>query len=65
MTVSGLMISAMLAFLAGLIPRITRWSEAAYDIRAVRSKVKDGPFSVAMESRSLAGSEPSGCGGQE
>ena len=36
-----------------IIPRITRWSESSYDIRAVRSKVKDGPFAVAECSRSL------------
>ena len=36
-----------------IIPRITRWSESSYDIRAVRSKTKDGPFAVAECSRSL------------
>ena len=36
-----------------VVPRITRWSEAAYDIRSLRSKVKDGPFSVEQGSRSL------------
>ena len=36
-----------------VVPRVTRWSEAAYDIRALRSKVKDGPFAVAECSRSL------------
>ena len=36
-----------------VIPRVTRWSEAAYDIRAVRSKVKDGPFAVSQLSRPL------------
>ena len=30
-----------------VIPRVTRWSEASFDIRALRSKVKDGPFSVS------------------
>ena len=34
-------------------PRVTRWSEAAADIRALRSKTKDGPFAVAPDSRSL------------
>ena len=34
-------------------PRVTRWSEASYDIRALRSKTKDGPFAVAECSRSL------------
>ena len=33
--------------------RITRWSEASFDIRAVRSHTKDGPFAVAECSRSL------------
>ena len=33
--------------------RVSRWSEAAYDIRAVRSASQDGPFSVAPDSRSL------------
>ena len=36
-----------------VVPRVTRWSEASYDIRAVRSKVKDGPFAVSECSRSL------------
>ena len=36
-----------------VVARVTRWSEAAYDIRSVRSKVKDGPFAVAECSRSL------------
>ena len=34
-------------------PRVTRWSEASYDIRSLRSKTKDGPFAVAECSRSL------------
>ena len=34
-------------------PRVSRWSEASFDIRALRSKVKDGPFSIAKCSRSL------------
>ena len=33
--------------------RITRWSEASYDIRSLRSHTKDGPFAVAECSRSL------------
>ena len=33
--------------------RVTRWSEASYDIRALRSNTVDGPFSVAECSRSL------------
>ena len=36
-----------------VIPRVSRWSEASFDIRALRSKVKDGPFAVAKCSRSL------------
>ena len=33
--------------------RVTRWSEASADIRALRAKSKDGPFSIAQCSRSL------------
>ena len=33
--------------------RRARWSEASYDIRALRSRTKDGPFAVAECSRSL------------
>ena len=36
-----------------LIPRVTRWSEASFDIRALRSHTKDGPFAVSKCSRSL------------
>ena len=36
-----------------VIPRVTRWSEASFDIRALRSKVRDGPFSVAKDSQPL------------
>ena len=36
-----------------VIPRVTRWSEASFDIRALRSKTKDGPFAVAPDSRAL------------
>ena len=36
-----------------VIPRVSRWSEAAADIRALRARVQDGPFSVAACSRSL------------
>ena len=36
-----------------VIPRVSRWSEASFDIRALRSKVKDGPFAVSPCSRSL------------
>ena len=39
---------------AGLIqPRVVRWSEASDDIRALRKLAKDGPLSVAPESRLL------------
>ena len=34
-------------------PRVSRWSEAAFDIRSLRQLVKDGPFSVERESRAL------------
>ena len=33
--------------------RVTRWSEASADIRALRSRTKDGPFAVSPCSRSL------------
>ena len=36
-----------------IVPRITRWSEASYDIRATRAQVKDGPFSVARDSQDM------------
>ena len=34
-------------------PRVTRWSEASEDIRALRRGVKDGPLAVSEDSRSL------------
>ena len=34
-------------------PRRTRWSEAAFDIRALRKVVRDGPFAIAADSRAL------------
>ena len=34
-------------------PRVTRWSESSFDIRALRKRVVDGPFSVAECSRGL------------
>ena len=34
-------------------PRITRWSEASYDIRALRAGAADGPLAVAPSSRAL------------
>ena len=36
-----------------VIPRVTRWSEASYDIRSLRSHVQDGPFSIDKSSRTL------------
>ena len=33
--------------------RVTRWSEAAFDIRALRKAAKDGPLSVTREARAL------------
>ena len=34
-------------------PRITRWSEAAFDIRALRKGAKDGPLAVVKDDRAL------------
>ena len=36
-----------------LEPRVSRWSEAAFDIRALRQMALDGPLSVDVESRAL------------
>ena len=36
-----------------LEPRVSRWSEAAFDIRSLRKASVDGPFAVAECSRSL------------
>ena len=36
-----------------IVPRVTRWSESSFDIRATRSYAKDGPFSVASDSQDL------------
>ena len=36
-----------------VVPRVTRWSEAAEDIRALRKAALDGPMSVGPESRAL------------
>ena len=36
-----------------LEPRVTRWSDAASDIRALRKGAKDGPLSVDENSRAL------------
>ena len=38
---------------ASFEPRVTRWSDASFDIRALRKHVKDGPYSVAEDSRAL------------
>ena len=34
-------------------PRVSRWSEAAQDIRALRGFIKDGPFAIEGESAKL------------
>ena len=34
-------------------PRVTRWSEASFDIRALRKMARDGPLSCEVESRNL------------
>ena len=36
-----------------VVPRVSRWSEAAFDIRSLRRLSKDGPLSVAESSRPL------------
>ena len=36
-----------------VVPRVSRWSEAGDDIRALRRLVKDGPLSVEAHSRPL------------
>ena len=36
-----------------VVPRVSRWSEAGDDIRALRRLVKDGPFTVEEHSRPL------------
>ena len=38
-----------------IVPRVTRWSEAAADIRALRALAADGPLSVSPESAALVG----------
>ena len=35
------------------LPRVSRWSEASFDIRALRKAAQDGPLSVAESSRPL------------
>ena len=44
-----------------ITPRVSRWSEAAFDIRALRARVQDGPFSVARDSRSLLEASLAAC----
>ena len=34
-------------------PRVTRWSDAAFDIRALRRQARDGPLSVVKDGRLL------------
>ena len=36
-----------------VVPRVSRWSEAAFDIRSLRKLAADGPFTVAESSRPL------------
>lgn len=36
-----------------ILPRVSRWSEAAFDIRALRRAAKDGPLAVDPDSRPL------------
>ena len=38
---------------ARIEPRVTRWSDAAEDIRALRKMAKDGPLSVVPGARAL------------
>ena len=38
---------------APLEPRVTRWSDSSFDIRALRKLFKDGPLVVSEESRSI------------
>ena len=41
-----------------VVPRVSRWSEAAFDIRSLRKLAKDGPLSVAESSRPLLAAIP-------
>ena len=36
-----------------VIPRVSRWSESGFDIRAVRQLTVDGPLSIEAQSRPL------------
>ena len=40
---------------ARLEPRVSRWSEASYDIRALRQMALDGPLAVDLDSQALLG----------
>ena len=42
-------------------PRVTRWSEAAADVRALRQFAKDGPFTIAEPDRPLLAASLSVC----
>ena len=44
-----------------VVPRVSRWSEASFDIRALRQLVKDGPLSIEAESRTLLAASLSVC----
>ena len=54
----------LLDAVAGRVPcvsRVTRWFEAAQDIRALRQMARDGPLSIAPESRELLQASLSVC----
>ena len=36
-----------------IVPRVSRWSESSFDIRALRQLAVDGPFTIAPDSRPL------------
>ena len=36
-----------------IVERVTRWSDAAFDIRSLRKFAKDGPFMATPDSRAL------------
>ena len=44
-----------------VIPRVARWSEAGFDIRAVRQLAVDGPLCLEPESRALLAASLSVC----
>ena len=43
-----------------VVPRVSRWSEAGFDIRAVRQLAVDGPFCIEEQSRPLLAASLSG-----